>query len=1377
MDKRVLLFIILILLSFNLVSAFSFEDFFKNLFGVEELRYSPQTNLVKNSGFESEEDSWIKSITSNKGTANIQDSIFYSGKKSAKLTTLAKINPSRNFSLYKQNIVVEKGKTYCISAFVKGDYGFINTFSDGKYNQTFQKNYPDWTKISLERTISNLGVMIIFLQIRESKTNQTVYFDDVSVVEGKCGEVEIVSEKENGREKSIEGNYNKYPVFETIAPFPSEENSAKLILNSSGIKNPEENNLELSALSGSQKIVIPPLKLQSGLHQFCSKNNNFIVIVSRDDCSNQLYNCPSNYPILAGSFHVGNSNCDGEDKSCDTTGNCIKSGWLNICSKDDSVKLVNYFDNCNERIKNCPLGYLKTGEWKIENLVSNPCDGNPRAFDFFQDSMNDGWVALCSRTNRNIPEGIVVNCSDGNCCPLDYSFIGNFSIDLILPDIYNSVQTNPDICNYTKLEIGTTYPYETSTAKTYNLTDFINKNGYMVKVKVFDYWDANNDGTKECMRRIKDFGAHVGLKVRNPDTGTIYYLNVHGNVNENNNFIFDDFDLFQKDGDILRYVFTADPREGMWKVSNLENRDKSLGYYPEFARNNMLKNYNNYEYTYINRTECSTGIIRGQGNFDWRVFVKGVIPNFSFRDGWGNINTFKDVIEIYYGFGNYGNERNLIVENEGWKLFFAMGWPRVGSDIGGNRKFIELEKVDNLPRYLKYLLSTQCFNYSIDPANLQPIERLEIDGNNNDAMCGTIEINNQMNLNQQYTVFIDISNVGFTDFDSTIANPYSLKSLNNFWEITKIDKVCNDVSGFCYSSPAVVLKPENQIPEAPGWYRFWFNITAPSEPGNYSFKFQMSQNKNNVEELFGDVCEKNIRIVDATPPQVTILRPENIIYRISKIEFNFSLNEAGYCEYSLNNGIVNYTMTANSSKTGFNATRNVADGNYVVRAYCNDTKNNWNITVSKNFGIQQSQPGFFFSNLLYIVNISSNGNINIIFNGENYTLHSLVSTPNYKPLEQGSGGWAYDRRFNSFGSYNNSTDWLISINPINKTTIEITGKTLNDKYNWTRRLIFSNDKIAIKDRISNNNNSFSGFAISNRFIGNFNESEIRLGGKRKNCSSCYLSSKVAENPSVFIPQKRGSVLFITRDDKLRVFLKAYSTSYTFPFSMESNTGLAATYPKLGFKPFETREFEWEIYVQNNTNYFDIVNKLRKEWNLNKQLDGQFAQTSHYVFSLPRYNAISVGCCYPLNFNNLSNLNARNLSRCATKYFQDNEFEDAREMIRYMGIKYIELYTGRNAFQIFEDNATTESCVPAGTCRNFTEEFNFSVNRLKQISPETNAIIYFNPVNYFKSLNAPLNDARFNNDKIINATGNHLWQRIDQDWYFFYPTTNNTWGYI
>ena len=91
---------------------------------------------------------------------------------------------------------------------------------------------------------------------------------------------------------------------------------------------------------------------------------------------------------------------------------------------------------------------------------------------------------------------------------------------------------------------------------------------------------------------------------------------------------------------------------------------------------------------------------------------------------------------------------------------------------------------------------------------------------------------------------------------------------------------------------------------------------------------------------------------DTLRPLVTIVSPTSTTYTVDNYAINIILDEAGYCEYSVNSSAANNTLTANSSNSGFTGTRTgVSNGAYTLRAYCNDTSGNRNYTSSVDFSV------------------------------------------------------------------------------------------------------------------------------------------------------------------------------------------------------------------------------------------------------------------------------------------------------------------------------------------------------------------------------------------------------------------------------------------
>jgi hypothetical protein len=189
--------------------------------------------------------------------------------------------------------------------------------------------------------------------------------------------------------------------------------------------------------------------------------------------------------------------------------------------------------------------------------------------------------------------------------------------------------------------------------------------------------------------------------------------------------------------------------------------------------------------------------------------------------------------------------------------------------------------------------------------------------------------------------------------------------------------------------------------------------------------------------------------VDTTFPLVTITSPEEINYSISVIEFNVSLNEAGFCQYSLDSGITNITMTSNSSDTGFNATNSsMADGQYTSNFYCNDTTGNLNSTESISFGIDSTAPTV---NLISPTNNTLNDTTNTIDFYYNVTDTNSIAncslTINYA-INKTSDNPAKETT-NNITTYLPNGDYLWGINCTDQIGNTGTSETFNISINYT----------------------------------------------------------------------------------------------------------------------------------------------------------------------------------------------------------------------------------------------------------------------------------------------------------------------------------------
>ncbi|MBX4212008.1 right-handed parallel beta-helix repeat-containing protein, partial [Candidatus Pacearchaeota archaeon] len=127
---------------------------------------------------------------------------------------------------------------------------------------------------------------------------------------------------------------------------------------------------------------------------------------------------------------------------------------------------------------------------------------------------------------------------------------------------------------------------------------------------------------------------------------------------------------------------------------------------------------------------------------------------------------------------------------------------------------------------------------------------------------------------------------------------------------------------------------------------------------------------------------------DATPPIVTINQPPFATNTLP-ISFNVTLNENGTaCNYTLNSGVTNISMTNNGNRD-FNATNvSIANGTYTVTYYCWDSVNNLNNTATRAFIFDQILPYALFNSPLNNTNLTTapSAALNFsIFDNNNHT--------------------------------------------------------------------------------------------------------------------------------------------------------------------------------------------------------------------------------------------------------------------------------------------------------------------------------------------------------------------------------------------------------
>ncbi|MBT7706137.1 hypothetical protein HN747_01690 [archaeon] len=127
-----------------------------------------------------------------------------------------------------------------------------------------------------------------------------------------------------------------------------------------------------------------------------------------------------------------------------------------------------------------------------------------------------------------------------------------------------------------------------------------------------------------------------------------------------------------------------------------------------------------------------------------------------------------------------------------------------------------------------------------------------------------------------------------------------------------------------------------------------------------------------VNDTAGNVNSTQTRTItlDTTNPEVSINSPTSQNY--TRLDVNITLDEAGYCEYSIDGGVNNVSMTNNGNIEFTYTNSSIVDGVYTLEAYCNDSVGNVNHTESVIFEIDNTYP---LVSINYPVNVNYSTNV------------------------------------------------------------------------------------------------------------------------------------------------------------------------------------------------------------------------------------------------------------------------------------------------------------------------------------------------------------------------------------------------------------------
>jgi hypothetical protein len=148
----------------------------------------------------------------------------------------------------------------------------------------------------------------------------------------------------------------------------------------------------------------------------------------------------------------------------------------------------------------------------------------------------------------------------------------------------------------------------------------------------------------------------------------------------------------------------------------------------------------------------------------------------------------------------------------------------------------------------------------------------------------------------------------------------------------------------------------------------------------------------------------------ALPPEVTINLPIEQNYSSSSIDFNVTLGEEGSCNYTLDEGGTNNSMSTLDDYEFFATNNSIADGQYMVRYYCAGLTGALNFTETRNFGIDTTNPVI---EIIYPENKNYSYNTSIELN---FSLTELNSDSCWYNLDEGSNTSLVDCQNSTFNA-------------------------------------------------------------------------------------------------------------------------------------------------------------------------------------------------------------------------------------------------------------------------------------------------------------------------------------------------------------------------
>ena len=212
--------------------------------------------------------------------------------------------------------------------------------------------------------------------------------------------------------------------------------------------------------------------------------------------------------------------------------------------------------------------------------------------------------------------------------------------------------------------------------------------------------------------------------------------------------------------------------------------------------------------------------------------------------------------------------------------------------------------------------------------------------------------------------------------------------------------------------------------------------------------------------------------------------------------------------------------------------------------------------------------------------IAPSGAMQLAVGGERYSLSAAYSYPG-KSVGYHAFTWAAE----------SDSDWVVSAKRAG-TSVVVKGESA--RYSVVRTISRRGSEFRVAETIENKTAEPIGVGIRYDLITpkRFAGGDVYLAGNpdERSFDAC------AVNPTVFVRQSAGSIGIVAEDDVLRLQLSLLNKGNAIQYGTEH----------FGLGPRAKYTVEYTVYPSASRDYFDFINRVRRDWKVNSTIPGPFA---------------------------------------------------------------------------------------------------------------------------------------------------------------------------